>query len=271
MNFLSVKLKAFLFNNSIAFVATLVILNFIVIKIPFEKLFLNVLTVENSKNISRILHGIIITTCSIICIRKLCLGKIAGIKLLRINRPLLLLIPIVYPMGLGIPNLFDLTNWETKVATIILTFLAMIAKGIAEEVAFRGLLQGYLIYRFSNNLSIMQIIFISATIFALMHIINITRYEYVDIINQVIAAFFFGVFFGAMILKVNNVFALGILHGCINFVFAANSIGESVGPDNTTSLYTTKEILLVIAKYALVFSPLLFFGIILLMTIKKRK
>lgn len=174
-------------------------------------------------------------------------------------------------MGLGIPNLFDLTNWETKVATIILTFLAMIAKGIAEEVAFRGLLQGYLIYRFSNNLSIMQIIFISATIFALMHIINITRYEYVDIINQVIAAFFFGVFFGAMILKVNNVFALGILHGCINFVFAANSIGESVGPDNTTSLYTTKEILLVIAKYALVFSPLLFFGIILLMTIKKRK
>ena len=271
MNFSAVKLKAFLFNNSLAFIGTLVILNFIVIKIPFDKLFINFLTVENSKNISRMLHGIIITICSIICIKKLSLDKFAGIKLLHLNRPLLLLIPIVYPMCLGIQNLFELDNADTKIITIIITFLAVIAKGMAEEVAFRGLLQSYLIYRFSGRWSITKIIFITATVFALMHIINITEYEYVDIINQVIAAFFFGVFFGAMMLKINNVFALGILHGCINFVFMADSIGENAVEDNATYVYSTQEILSVITRYAVIFSPVFFIGLILLRSIKNQK
>ena len=97
-----------------------------------------------------------------------------------------------------------------------------------------------------------------------MHISNITRYEFVDVINQVIGAFFFGVFFGAMLIKTANVFLLGVFHGCINFVFKAGSLGRKTDLDNDRYLYSVSEILSVIAKYTLVFSPLLIMGILLL-------
>lgn len=259
-----IRARDFFLNNSIAFILAIVAINFLVIKIPFEKIFLNSLPFELSKNISRIIHGLILIFFGIIIIKRLSLTKLAGVKLFHINRPGLLFLPIVYPMSLGIPNLFGLGLNQANWVSIFLAFLAMISKGLAEEVTFRGLLQAYLISKYSNRLSILQIVCISATFFSLMHIINITRYGYVDVINQVIAAFFFGVFFGAMLIKTANVFVLGVFHGCINFVFRARSIGKKVDLDNDRYLYSVSEILEAIAKYTLVFSPLLIMGILLL-------
>jgi len=259
-----IRVRDFFLNNSIAFILAIAIINFLIIKIPFEKIFLNSFSFELSKNISRIIHGLVLVFFGITIIKIFSLSKSAGIKLFHIDRPGLLFLPIVYPMSLGISNLFGLGLNQTNWISIFLAFLAMISKGLAEEVVFRGLLQTYLIKKYASRLSVLQIVCISATIFALMHIINISRYEYVDVINQVIGAFFFGVFFGAMLIKTANVFVLGIFHGCINFVFKAGSLGGKTDLNNVRYLYSVSEILLVIVKYTLVFSPLLIIGILLL-------
>jgi membrane protease YdiL (CAAX protease family) len=259
-----IRLRLFFLNNSIAFILAISLINVLVIKIPFEKIFQNSFPFESSKNISRIIQGLILIFFSVTIIKIFSLKKLAGVKLFHINRPALLFLPIVYPMSLGIPNLFGLELNQANWVSIFLVFLAMISKGLAEEFTFRSLLQSYLISKYSNKLSILQIVCISAAFFALMHISNITRYEFVDVINQVIGAFFFGVFFGAMLIKTANVFVLGVLHGCINFVFKAGSLGRKTDLDNDRYLYSVPEILSVIAKYTLVFSPLLIMGILLL-------
>jgi len=259
-----IRVRDFFLNNSIASISAIVVINFLVIKIPFEKIFLNNSSIETSKNIGRIIHGLILIFFSITIIKIFSLSKLAGVKLFHIKRPDLLFLPIVYPMSLGIPNLFGLELNQANWVSIFLALLAMISKGLAEEVTFRGLLQTYLISKYASRLSILQIVCISASFFALMHIINISRYEYVDVINQVIGAFFFGVFFGAMLIKTANVFVLGVFHGCINFVFKAGSLGIKPDLDNDRYLYSASEILSVIVKYTLVFSPLLLIGILLL-------
>ena len=264
------RVRDFFLNNSIAFILALVVINFLVIKIPFEKIFQESLPFESSKNISRIIQGLILIFFSITIIKIFSLKKLAGVKLFHISRPSLLFLPIVYPMSLGIPNLFGLELNQANWVSIFLVFLAMISKGLAEEVTFRGLLQTYLISKYSNKISILQVVCISSAFFALMHISNITRYEFVDVINQVIGAFFFGVFFGAMLIKTANVFVLGVFHGCINFVFKAGSLGPKSDLDNDKYLYSASEILSVIVEYMLVFSPLLIMGILLLRTSSRR-
>ena len=97
-----------------------------------------------------------------------------------------------------------------------------------------------------------------------MHVINITRYGIIDVINQVIASFFFGVFFGSLLLRTNNVFILGIIHGLINFVFQVRAIVKSNIPEEPKYLYTFSDIIVAILRYSLVFLPLFFIGFYLI-------
>ena len=97
-----------------------------------------------------------------------------------------------------------------------------------------------------------------------MHIINISRYGIIDVINQVIAAFFFGVFFGSLLLRTNNVFILGIIHGLINFVFQFRAIAKNNIPEEPKYLYSFSDIIVAILRYSLFFLPLFFIGFYLI-------
>jgi len=102
-----------------------------------------------------------------------------------------------------------------------------------------------------------------------MHIINIRRYSFVDIINQVIIAFFFGVFFGAFLLRTRNIYIIGIIHGLINFIFGIKTIFTHDISSNDNYIYSYSEIIFEVFKITLLFSPLLVIGILLLKGISK--
>ena len=137
-------------------------------------------------------------------------------------------------------------------------------KGMAEEYAFRGLLLSYLIKKLNPKKSLFKIICLSAIFFALMHMINISRYGIIDVINQVIAAFFFGVFFGSLLLRTNNLFILGIIHGLINFVFQFRAVVKNNIPEERKYINTFSDVIVVILRYSLVFLPLFFIGFYLI-------
>jgi membrane protease YdiL (CAAX protease family) len=258
------KIQTSFLGSTFSFIFILVVLDLVVIKIPFERLFIGACSYETSKDIARIIHGFIIITGSIFFIKKLRLEKFSGIKLFQINNPYLLLIPLIYPMSLGWSNFSEIDSNDLSRPSFILAFSAIIFKGLAEEYAFRGLLQPYLIEKLGDRFSLFRIVCISATVFALMHIVNITRYGFVDIINQVIGAFFFGVFFGALLLRTVNVFMLGFLHGFINFLFKVKSLAGNNLVQEDVYLYSAMDIFLTVLKYSLFFSPLFFIGFFLL-------
>lgn len=271
MNYSFSRLKEYLLKNTGAFILILVIFNFAVIKIPFHRLFEYFFADDIAGNIGKILHSIIIVYVTILVIRLFSLQEFAGIKVFRIKNAALLILPFIYPMILGYSNLGGLNVKNLNYAILIVFFITKIAKGIAEEIAFRGLLQSYLLNKIGDRDSVLRIVLVSSIAFALMHIINITRYSIVDVINQVIGAFFFGVFFGALLLRTGNVYALGVIHGCINFVFGIGSINPQGSSSEDKYLNSGSEIVLAILNYTLFFLPLLILGILLLRGITKDK
>ena len=258
------RIEAILFHNAFVFILVLIVINIIIIKIPFHRLFVRMNDYDIAKNLERSIHGLIIITGSIFLIKRLKLDRFAGIKVFAVNSPWLLIIPFIYPMGLAFFSFPGTGPDEISISFLALVLLAFILKGLAEEYAFRGLLQSYLIKKLNNRISLFRIICLSALIFALMHIINISRYGVIDVINQVTAAFFFGVFFGALLLRTGNVFLLGVIHGCINFVFAFNSLVRKDVQNGPKYLESFSEVVLVLLKYSLFFLPLFFIGFFLI-------
>lgn len=260
-----------LFKSTSLFLFFVIVTNLLVIKIPFDLLFANIFSDEFSKNISRTIHGVIIVLFSIVLINKFSLNQIAGTKLFFIRKPLLLIVPFIYPMLLAIPNFskFNFSNLTT--VGFIIMIMAIMSKAFAEEFCFRGLIQSYLIKKYANRFSIYIIIQISAIVFALMHTINLVRYSYVDVISQVIFAFYFGVFFGAMLLHIRNVLLIGIIHGCVNFAFNITLLNNPGSAPNQTVLTSEVEAIKTVFLFAVVFFPLWIIGMLMLRKINKKR
>ena len=264
MKVLLKKFESRLADNISVFVIFLISMNVIIVKIPIHRLFIGFYEYDVAKNIERSIHGFIIIVGSIFLIKRMGLTKLSGIRFFRIDSPWLLLIPFIYPMGLGYYNFSGMEWNEVDLVAFSPVFIAILLKGMAEEYAFRGLLLSYLIKKLNPKKSLFKIICLSAIFFALMHMINISRYGIIDVINQVIAAFFFGVFFGSLLLRTNNLFILGIIHGLINFVFQFRAVVKNNIPEEPKYINTFSDVIVVILRYSLVFLPLFFIGFFLI-------
>ncbi len=262
-------IKKLFFENTLVFIICLIIFNLTIIKIPFHRFFDFFLPYDISINLSKVVQSLLIILISIFFIKSFSLNDFAGIKLWRIKNATLLAIPFIYPMILGYSNLSLLNKLQIDFNSILIVLAALIAKGMAEEISFRGLLQSYLLKKFAQQKSVLGIVILTSIIFALMHIINIRRYSFVDIINQVIIAFFFGVFFGAFLLRTRNIYIIGIIHGLINFIFGIKTIFTHDISSNDNYIYSYSEIIFEVFKITLLFSPLLVIGILLLKGISK--
>lgn len=262
------------FVNAIAkhtglFLLVVILINLLVIKIPFDLLFKGIFDPDTSGNINRAIHGIILVIFSIVLIRRFSLEKLAGIKLFFVRTPVLLIIPFVFPMPLAIPGFSKFGFSGVSSLALVIFLLAVLAKAAAEEYGFRGLVQAYLIKKYNDKVSIYTLVHISAVIFALMHTINLVRLSYIDVISQVIYAFYFGVFFGALLLHIRNVFLLAFIHGLINFAFNPGLIRGLAGDE--TVLVSNAEALRSVLTFAIVLFPLWIIGMLLLKTLNKKR
>ena len=126
---------------------------------------------------------------------------------------LILFLPLFFPGLVFIVNL-DLGCHKGSLALGI-TILFLLTRGLMEEVVFRGVIQGYLRKQYPDK-PLHKVIFITAILFALIHIVNIRHSGIQNVLLQIIYAFYMGLFFGALLIKTNNVWLLGIVHGVLN-------------------------------------------------------
>lgn len=265
------NVNKFLLANTKIFIGALIITDLLILKIPFQNLFEFWYSTEVSKNLSRITHGVILVIIWMVFIRKFAFDDLAGAKLFSIKNPLYLFLPFIYPMSLSLFSISNLEVTQTNMGPMVLGFMGVVSKAMSEEIGFRGLLQAYLLKKYSDKISNLKIVCFTALIFALMHIINLTRYSFVDVINQIIGAFFFGVFFGALLLKTKNIFILGFIHGLINFSFSASRLYGDKKNAHVTYVDSISEVLRSILIYSVVFLPLLILGLFILSRCDRKK
>lgn len=99
--------------------------------------------------------------------------------------------------------------------------LGCFTTGFFEEFFFRLLLFGLVVKYFANNTrnNLIKSIIITSFLFSAAHITNFfnENYDPLGVVNQMVFAFFIGVFFQSLYLRFKNIYLLGILHGLINY------------------------------------------------------
>ncbi len=130
-----------------------------------------------------------------------------------------------------------------------------------EEVVFRGVIQGYLSKQNPHRL-LHKTILITALFFALIHFINIQHGGIQNVLLQVIYAFYMGLYFGALMVRINNVWLLGIAHGILNMF--------SVRCEEMQGNYLSKIDIGSLLGMLLIFSPVLIIYWLLMITNKPK-
>ena len=244
--------------KDLLFCISVICLVLLIDRIPVQYLFENN-RVADAGDIRLIVNGtIIILTCLLIVRSKKILissGFLGPIK----KNYWMLLLPLFFPGLVFIVNLnFGCHKGSLALGIAILTYLV---RGLMEEVVFRGVIQGHLRKQYPDK-SLHKVILITAILFALIHFVNIRHAGIQNVLLQVIAAFYMGLFFGALMVRINNVWLLGIVHGVLN-TFSIRC-GEMQGD------YLSKIDIGSLLGMLLMFSPVLIIYWLLMITNKPK-
>ena len=179
----------------------------------------------------------------------------------------MLLLPLFFP-GLLLISGFSL-DCHDSILIGFFFFFSFIISGVTEEIVFRGLIQGYLTKNYplkTNN----QICIITSFLFALIHFNNIQYNELSDVINQMIYAFYMGLLFSALMIRIGNTLLVGIAHGLLNTL----SINCVIKEPNASNILVQRSDLTILAQVVgmvLILSPTLLIYWFLLTGIKQKK
>ena len=121
------------------------------------------------------------------------------------------LIPILLLGVFNIPYLF----WTSGFNPVLVALFTAGFVGFAEELAFRG----YLYRALEIKLGEGKAILISAVVFGLFHLINLTHALVQDVLLQVLYAFCIAMVFAVVRAKTKSLFWPIIAHAALNFVY----------------------------------------------------
>ena len=203
-----------------------------------------------AEHYGKILHNSAVILLSLGFIYRYRLAGVAGLGWAPLRDAPLLLYPLAIIALLGASNLDTIRSTDTSLLWVYL--LAMFSVGLAEEFAFRGFVQSYLLAQTRSK----SAVWMAAFLFGALHFINLLQEpdNLENIAKQVLIAVSLGLYFGALLLRTGNLLVVGLLHGLIDFVFGiyrlapepeAAATPETAG-SSTFSLY-----------YILVLLPLL--------------
>lgn len=154
----------------------------------------------------------------------------------------------------------------SKPVIIVLYALLYISVGFVEEILFRGVMMTVMVQKWGmTRKGIYKAVIVSSVLFGLLHLVNFAmgRYSLLAAATQTGYALFFGVFFGACMLRNNSIWPVIFGHALFDFCGALNAI--SVGGTFTRSRETTPQAALVAILFTL---PLLIYGLIILRKVK---
>ncbi len=243
----------------------IVCLVFLIGKIPIQDL-LEYYGVHEAEDIRYIITGIIIILVCVLIARSKRILISGGFLKPRKKNYWMLFLPLLFPGLVFVVNL-DLSCHKGNLAFGI-TILAILIRALMEEVVFRGIIQGYLRKQHPGQ-SLNKIIFITAAFFALAHFTNIQYSGIQTVLLQIIYAFYMGLFFGVLLIRVNNVWLLGIAHGIVNFFSARCEEMKGGTPEMQNNLLTKIDIGSLLGML-LMFSPVLIIYWLLMITNKPK-
>jgi membrane protease YdiL (CAAX protease family) len=194
------------------FCLSVICLVFLIGKIPVQELLENN-GVAYASEIRYIITGTIIILACVLIAKSQKILISGGFLRPKMKNYWMLVLPLLFPGLVFVVNLnFSCYNGWLAIG---LTILTKLIRGLMEEVVFRGVIQGYLSKKYPDK-PMYKIILITAILFALIHFVNIQYSGIQNVLLQVIYAFYMGLFFGALMIKINNVWLLGIVHGLLN-------------------------------------------------------
>lgn len=134
------------------------------------------------------------------------------------------------------------------VSHIITYAVCMVLVGAAEEILFRGVIQNKLMDAFGRDThkGVVTAVIVSGLIFALIHITNVfTGVTLTGAVLQALSVIGTGAVFGAVYARCNNIWAMILLHGAVDFAALAATGLQYDSGDLTSTLSETSPISLI--------------------------
>lgn len=127
----------------------------------------------------------------------------------------MLLLPVLFPGLL----FFKLKNYHCIDLSLFyfIYLVSVVLMATVEEVLFRGIIFGHLQKNYPER-SVHFHCFVSAALFSVMHLINLQYSLPGSVIMQLVTSFMMGLFFAALMLRIRNVWLLGMTHGVLNIM-----------------------------------------------------
>jgi membrane protease YdiL (CAAX protease family) len=145
---------------------------------------------------------------------------------------------------------------------IVLYTLLYVSVGFVEEILFRGVMMTVLVQKWGRTRGgIYKAVILSSALFGLLHLANFAagRYTLLAALTQTGYALFFGVFFGACMLRNNSIWPVIFSHFLFDFCGTLNQI--AVGGTFTRSVETDPNNALIALALTL---PLFLYGLFIL-------
>ncbi|MEO9570668.1 MAG: CPBP family intramembrane glutamic endopeptidase [Polaribacter sp.] len=242
-------------------VFTLFIISILILKTSTAKYLLSIdINDYNTQTISKIFFNLLLIIGSVYLIRKEDLFKTGGLTKVKVEKPLLLVFPLIYLvlLNLLIPSEIPAFNFSN----ILILTLYCISIGFAEELSIRSVLLP-LILKFNNG-SKMKAVLFSSLIFGALHLIHFNK-GIPGEISQLFFATFIGFMFGALLLITKRIYPLIIIHAIIDFVAKLDSLGKPI----KETVYDPMDIESAIFTVILVL-PCLIYGLIIFRKYSKK-
>jgi hypothetical protein len=254
-------------KNPILVIIASTLVYVLLLALPLESIVGNTdLSTFQSENLVELIKNIFIILISILAIKKAKVFELSGlIASSKWSHKYLLIIPF-YLILIGALQL--LKEDFTAVNSIDIWFLLLttMSIGFSEEFVFRGFMNSVLLKKYhKNKRGIFLSVLLPAILFGSLHLLNFKIENISGEISQFLYAVFFGVFFGAVLLKTNKLLPIAIIHGLIDFVFGFDGLFNEVATKEETNMLS--EVISAIASSVVVL-PLFIIGILILKKIK---
>lgn len=262
------KLRLFSNRCPIIFAFAVMIIGTVLTEIPAENWLMNTMDYQSASYITGVVSQGLVSVLLVVLLSKMGLLQAAGFTRPSQWKQLWLLWPL---LALSVVNGLDVFTGAlvidgSKQTAIILYTLLYISVGFVEEILFRGVMMTIMVQKWgTTRKGIYKAVIVSSVLFGLLHLVNLAmgRYSLLAAATQTGYALFFGVFFGACMLRNNSIWPVIFGHTVFDFFGALNAI--SVGGTFTRSRETTPQNALVSILFTL---PLLIFGLIYLRKVK---
>ncbi|PKM69411.1 MAG: CPBP family intramembrane metalloprotease, partial [Firmicutes bacterium HGW-Firmicutes-18] len=258
------KLRKLSYRFPVIFAFVVMIIGTVLTEIPVENWLKNFIDYQSACYITGIVEQGLTSVLLVVLLSKMGLLQAAGFTRPSQWKQLWLMWPL---LALSVVNGLDVFTGTlvidgSKPVLIVLYTLLYISVGFVEEILFRGVMMTVMVQKWgTTRKGIYKAVIVSSILFGLLHLVNFAmgRYSLLAAVTQTGYALFFGVFFGACMLRNNSIWPVIFGHTLFDFFGALNAI--AVGGTFTRSRETTAQNALVSILFTL---PLLVYGLIIL-------